>query len=1072
MSTPPNTNLDPGAPFSQEAEEAVIGSVLIDPSAYVSIAAFLKPDDFFLLRHQYIWQAFTRLNERADPIDLITLAEELENMAVLENIGGRAYLVQLLNNTGTSVYAEVYGRLVERTSIRRKLMITAEEIKKLAMDEALNIDSVIGDAESKLFAVTETQVQRDFVPMWDALSEYYDRMEYMLQNSSDAAGVPTGYRDLDALLGGFQKSDLLIFAGRPGMGKCVVSGTKILTNHGEYAIEELKPQNVPGEKDDEGGIYYPLEIDVLTPDGMKTTSHFYDAGEKPCRRIISKGATLSATYNHAVLTLQDGNKTWKRFEDLQVGDYIAIRPTGFQNSPHRSPFYYLDDFLRDSSFPGNHPLTRVLTASDLLPDGFVWDKITAIEDDGIQQCYDLVVPDAHSYIANGIVSHNTSWLLTTAMNVARFGGRVAIFTMEMGVEQMVQRMMAMETGINVQKLRLARLNPQEAARFTEAVGRISNHSIFIDDSPAISPMEMRTKCRRLKHEFGLDLVIVDYMQLMNAGGSYENNRVQEISFISRNLKELARELNVPLISAAQLSRAVEQRQDKRPVLSDLRESGCLTGESLVYLPDCGYSVPIAELIGQKGFRVMSINTETWKAEPATVTNSFCTGVKPVFKMTTALGCSIRATGNHKFLTIEGWKRLDELTSDDHIAVPRSLPDQKTQTMSNAELALLGHLIDDGCVLPRHAIQYTTVEKDLAETVTNLASEVFGDEVAPRIKKEPGRNWYQVFIPTTRQITHGVRNPVSEWMDDLGIFGLRSYEKSIPQKVFEQPNEAIALFLRHLWSTDGCIRKKKTKNGYYPAVYYATSSYDLARDVQTLLLRLDINARVKIVSQGTKGRDQHHIIITGIPDLSRFVEMGAVGQYKQEGLDWVANYVATHESNTNRDVIPKNIWRGLVVPAMKEIGMSARKMQAEIELAYCGTTLYKQNVSRERAAKVADVVQSDELKKLSESDVYWDKVTSIEADGEEAVYDLTVEPNHNFISNYMYVHNSIEQDADIVMFLYRDEVYNEATEFPNQADVIVAKHRNGPTGVVSLYFEKSLTKFMDASVHRVDLSDLE
>ena len=388
MSTPPNINIDPGAPFSQEAEEAVIGSILIDPSAYMSVAAFLKANDFFLLRHQYIWQAFEHLNNRAEPIDLITLAEQLENMQVLDTIGGRAYLIQISNNTATSVYAEVYGRLVERTSIRRKLMVTADEIKKLAMDEALNIDTVVGEAESKLFTVTETQVQRDFVPMWDALSDYYDRMEYMLQHKNEAAGVPTGYRDLDALLGGFQKSDLLIFAGRPGMGK-------------------------------------------------------------------------------------------------------------------------------------------------------------------------------------------TSWLLTTAMNVARFGGRVAIFTMEMGVEQMTQRMMAMETGINVQKLRLARLNPQEAARFTEAVGRISGHHIFIDDSPAISPMEMRTKCRRLKHEYGLDLVIVDYMQLMNAGGSYENNRVQEISFISRNLKELARELNVPLISAAQLSRAVEQRQDKRPVLSDLRESGSI-----------------------------------------------------------------------------------------------------------------------------------------------------------------------------------------------------------------------------------------------------------------------------------------------------------------------------------------------------------------------------------------------------------------------------------------------------------------------------------------------------------------
>jgi replicative DNA helicase len=883
--TAPNLNIDPGAPFSQEAEEAVIGSILIDPAAYISVAAFLKPLDFFLVRHQYIWQGFERLNGRNEPIDHITLAEELENMQVLETIGGRAYLIQLANNTGTSMYAEVYGRLVERTSIRRKLMVTADEIKKLAMDEKLNIDTVVSEAESKLFSVTETQVKRDFVPMWDALSDYYDRMEYMLQHRTEAVGLPTGYRDLDTLLGGFQKSDLLIIAARPGMGK-------------------------------------------------------------------------------------------------------------------------------------------------------------------------------------------TSWLLTTAMNTARFGARVAIFTMEMGVEQLIQRMVAMETGINVQKLRLAKLSPQEASRFTEAIGRISNYHIFIDDSPAISPMEMRTKVRRLKHEYGLDLIIVDYMQLMNAGGTFENNRVQEISLISRSLKEMARELNVPLISAAQLSRAVEQRQDKRPVLSDLRESGCLTGESLVYLPDCGYSVPIAELMGQKGFRVMSLNTETWKAEAATVTNAFCTGVKPVYKLTTALGRSIRATGNHKFLTIEGWKRLDELKVEDHIAVPRSLPDQVQQTMSDAELSLLGHLIGDGCILPTHAIQYTTVEMDLAETVAKLATEVFGNEIAPRIQQEKGYRWYQVFLPTTRKVTHGVRSPITDWTTDLGIYGLRSHEKRIPKKVFEQPANAIALFLRHLWATDGCILMKKTNKGPYPAIYYASSSAELAYGVQHLLLRLNINARVKIVSQGSKGRDQHHVIITGIPDLERFIEIGAVGSYKQSGLQLVADYVANHDSNTNRDIIPKNIWRGLVVPAMKEIGMSARKMQSEIELAYCGTGLYKQNVSRERSLRVADVVRSKELQKLSASDVYWDAIVSIEPDGEEAVYDLTVEQHHNFIVNNITVHNSIEQDSDIVMFLYRDEIYNEATEFPNQADVIIAKHRNGPTGTVSLYFEKSLTKFMDASVHRVDLSGLE
>lgn len=557
MSTAPNISIDPGAPFSQEAEEAVIGSILIEPAAYISVAAFLKPLDFFLVRHQYIWQAFERLNGRGEPIDHITLAEELENMQMLDTIGGRAYIIQLANNTGTSMYAEVYGRLVERTSIRRKLMVTADEIKKLAMDEKLNIDTVVSEAESKLFTVTETQVKRDFVPMWDALSDYYDRMEYMLQHRTEAVGLPTGYRDLDTLLGGFQKSDLLIIAARPGMGKCSRRDTTIQTSLGSFEIQALKPKNVSGEMDDEGGIYYPLEIDVLTYEGMKKTSHFYDAGLKPCLKLTTKtGKNISATHTHPLMVIDHyGDKAWKALAEIQIGAYVAIqdfRPT------------------QKNGFA---------TADELLPNGFVWDEIVSIEDDGLQHCYDLVVPEVHSYIANGIVSHNTSWLLTTAMNTARFGARVAIFTMEMGVEQLIQRMVAMETGINVQKLRLAKLSPQEASRFTEAVGRISNYHIFIDDSPAISPMEMRTKVRRLKHEYGLDLIIVDYMQLMNAGGTFENNRVQEISLISRSLKEMARELNVPLISAAQLSRAVEQRQDKRPVLSDLRESGSIEQDS-------------------------------------------------------------------------------------------------------------------------------------------------------------------------------------------------------------------------------------------------------------------------------------------------------------------------------------------------------------------------------------------------------------------------------------------------------------------------------------------------------------
>ena len=255
----------------------------------------------------------------------------------------------------------------------------------------------------------------------------------------------------------------------------------------------------------------------------------------------------------------------------------------------------------------------MLIAVQRTPSEFYWDEITSIEPAGMQRCYDLTVPDGHAFVANGIVSHNTSFLLSVALNAAKLGARILIFTMEMGHEQLVQRFLSMETGINTQKLRTGQLTQQEWSRFVEATGRLGNLNIFIDDTPAMTPIQMRTKCRRIAHEYGLDLVIVDYMQLMNGGGGYETNRVQEISYISRSMKELARELNVPLFSAAQLSRAVEQRQDKRPQLSDLRELGCLSGDTPIYLPDSGTYAPIRDLSRQRGFQRIEFEPDNVEA---------------------------------------------------------------------------------------------------------------------------------------------------------------------------------------------------------------------------------------------------------------------------------------------------------------------------------------------------------------------------------------------------------------------------------------------------------------------------
>ncbi|MBA3786969.1 MAG: replicative DNA helicase, partial [Acidobacteria bacterium] len=555
----------------------------------------------------------------------------------------------------------------------------------------------------------------------------------------------------------------------------------------------------------------------------------------------------------------------------------------------------------------------------------------------------------------------TALCLTLAQNAAIIEKAVvAIFSLEMSKEQLVMRMLSSEARVDAHRFRTGYLTRDEWGRLAEAIGTLSNARIFIDDTAGISILEMRAKTRRLVAEQKqLDLVVVDYLQLMS-GGKRSESRQQEVSQISRELKGLAKELQVPIVALSQLSRAPEARNPPRPMMSDLRESGCIAGESLVTLADTGERIPIKDLVGKKGFRVWALNEETRRLEKAVVTNAFATGRKSVFRLMTRLGREIRATANHKFYTFGGWKRLDELEVGEKLALPREIQNPARATMSDDELALLAHLIGDGCTLPRHAIQYTTREIDLAKMVADLAEKVFGDAVAPRIKKE--RTWYQIYLASTRHHTHKVRSAVAEWLDDLGVWGLRSSEKFIPEKVFTQPREAAALFLRHLWATDGCIWVDE-KSKHHPGIYYASSSERLAKDVQDLLLRTGIKARLRRISQGKKGKDQHHVIVSGKEDIETFInEIGAVGLYKKESLLKVRNYTSKTKSNSNRDSIPDDVWKRYVVPSMKENNITTRQMFAGISTRYCGTRIYKQNISRERAFRIATAVKSGELLK--------------------------------------------------------------------------------------------------------------
>jgi replicative DNA helicase len=386
---------DKMVPHNVEAEEAVLGSLLIDPEALFRISPFLKGEDFYIQKNAWVYEAILAIHERREPIDFVTLCDELERRGQLEEVGGAAYITHLVNAVPSAIHVEAYGHIVEQAAVRRRLLNAASQIAQLAYHEAEEIDQTVDQAEQALFSVSQRRITRDLAPIQDVIRRYYDRIEYLYAHQGEPLGVPTGFVDIDRLLGGFQRSDFIIVAARPSVGK-------------------------------------------------------------------------------------------------------------------------------------------------------------------------------------------TSLCLSMARNAARFGQHVAIFSLEMSSEQIVQRLVSAETAIDAQRLRLGDLKEDEWPLFVQATGKLADLPVFIDDTPSISALQLRTKVRRLHAEHGLDAIFVDYLQLMT-GDVRSENRVQEVSFISRSLKAIARELDVPVVAASQLSRAVEQRSDKVPVLADLRESGSLEQDADVVM---------------------------------------------------------------------------------------------------------------------------------------------------------------------------------------------------------------------------------------------------------------------------------------------------------------------------------------------------------------------------------------------------------------------------------------------------------------------------------------------------------
>jgi replicative DNA helicase len=635
----------------------------------------------------------------------------------------------------------------------------------------------------------------------------------------------------------------------------------------------------------------------------------------------------------------------------------------------------------------------------------------------------------------------------------RHGMPSVLFSLEMGRNEITMRLLSAEARVPLSTMRTGQMNDDDWARLARRMSEVADAPLFIDDSPNMSMMEIRAKCRRLKQRNDLKFVIIDYLQLMSSPRRVEN-RQQEVSDMSRSLKLLAKELDVPVVALSQLNRGPEQRTDKKPLLSDLRESGCLTAGTRILRADTGAEITLGDLLvsGERDVPVWSLD-ERLHLVPRIMTHAFPSGVKEVFRVRLTSGREVQATASHPFLTFGGWCPLGDLKAGSRVAVPRVAPAPlDVRETPEPELVMLAHLLGDGSFVRNQPIRYASTDDANLAAVTEAARH-FGI-IAIR-DFHPAARCTSLRLPAPYHLTHGRRNPIAAWLDSMGLFGLRSHEKFIPPHIFSLSQGQLALFLRHLWATDGSVTVARSKA---VRVYYGTTSERLARELQMLLLRFGITARLRAVGNAY-GHPQWTLDVTGVKDQRQFLD--EVGVHGERGL---AATQARHRLDMMTaagrfDTIPSDVWER-VAQVMRERSISLNRMRVAVGSRSRGDLNSDICPTRSRIGRIAEVLGDADLEMMATNEVFWDTIASIESMGHQPVYDATVIGTHNFIANGISLHNSIEQDSDVVILLHREDAYERESPRAGEADLIVAKHRNGPTATVTVAFQGHYSRFVD------------